>query len=170
MTRLLGAGTGKDLGLHPVGTGPFRFVSHSQDGAVVLERSQKAQVAREDFTTEGAGEIQSARRLGRQDAGVEVFRAQKARAQDDRSADGIQPKKRQQGCHTPRLGGDSVVAFEGFADLLIVDSALTTDTPVLAPEFNDGGGAHVGGFAGVEDERETIPKLGEDIDAASAGG
>ena len=51
-----------------------------------------------------------------------------------------------------------------------MDSALTADTPVIAAQFDDGGGARVGGFAGVEDERQTIAKLGEDIGAAGAGG
>ncbi|SFS12476.1 peptide/nickel transport system substrate-binding protein [Granulicella pectinivorans] len=32
-------GAGKDLGLHPIGSGPFRFVSAVQDKEVVLERS-----------------------------------------------------------------------------------------------------------------------------------
>jgi peptide/nickel transport system substrate-binding protein len=33
-------GAGKDFGLHPVGSGPFRFVSAVQDKEVVLERSR----------------------------------------------------------------------------------------------------------------------------------
>ena len=33
-------GAGRDEGLHPVGTGPFRFVSQMQDKEVVLERNQ----------------------------------------------------------------------------------------------------------------------------------
>lgn len=33
------AGSGRDFGLHPDGTGPFRFVSQQQDMDVVLERS-----------------------------------------------------------------------------------------------------------------------------------
>ncbi|HVX56333.1 MAG TPA: ABC transporter substrate-binding protein, partial [Candidatus Saccharimonadales bacterium] len=32
-------GAGKDFGLHPVGTGPFRFVSAVQDRNVILERN-----------------------------------------------------------------------------------------------------------------------------------
>lgn len=33
-------GAGKDFGLHPVGTGPFQFVSAVQDKEVILERNQ----------------------------------------------------------------------------------------------------------------------------------
>jgi peptide/nickel transport system substrate-binding protein len=33
------AGSGKDFGLHPVGTGPFRFVSAVQDKEVIVERN-----------------------------------------------------------------------------------------------------------------------------------
>ena len=33
-------GAGKDFGFHPVGSGPFRFVSAVQDKEVVLERNQ----------------------------------------------------------------------------------------------------------------------------------
>ena len=32
-------GAGKDEGLHPVGTGPFKFVSQAQDKEVVVERN-----------------------------------------------------------------------------------------------------------------------------------
>ncbi len=32
-------GAGKDFGFHPVGSGPFRFVSAVQDKEVVLERN-----------------------------------------------------------------------------------------------------------------------------------
>src|SRR6202012_3686851 len=32
-------GAGRDEGMHPVGTGPFRFVSQMQDKDVVLERN-----------------------------------------------------------------------------------------------------------------------------------
>ena len=32
-------GSGKDFGLHPVGSGPFRFVSAVQDKEVIVERS-----------------------------------------------------------------------------------------------------------------------------------
>ena len=33
------AGSGRDFGLHPVGSGPFRFVSQMQDDEVILERN-----------------------------------------------------------------------------------------------------------------------------------
>ena len=33
------AGSGRDFGLHPVGSGPFRFVSQLQDDEVILERN-----------------------------------------------------------------------------------------------------------------------------------
>jgi peptide/nickel transport system substrate-binding protein len=35
-------GSGKDLGLNPIGSGPFRFVSQIQDKEVILERSRSA--------------------------------------------------------------------------------------------------------------------------------
>jgi peptide/nickel transport system substrate-binding protein len=34
-------GAGKDFGMHPVGTGPFRFVSAVQDKEVIVERNEK---------------------------------------------------------------------------------------------------------------------------------
>ena len=36
------AGSGRDFGFHPVGTGPFRFVSQQQDTDVVLERNENS--------------------------------------------------------------------------------------------------------------------------------
>ena len=33
-------GSGRDFGLHPIGSGPFRFVSQLQDDEVILERNQ----------------------------------------------------------------------------------------------------------------------------------
>lgn len=47
-------GAGRDEGLHPVGTGPFRFVSQMQDKEVVLERNENywagsAKIARVRF-------------------------------------------------------------------------------------------------------------------------
>ncbi|HWW97919.1 MAG TPA: ABC transporter substrate-binding protein, partial [Edaphobacter sp.] len=41
-------GAGRDFGLHPVGSGPFRFVSAVQDKEVVLERNR-------DYWADGAG-------------------------------------------------------------------------------------------------------------------
>jgi peptide/nickel transport system substrate-binding protein len=36
------AGSGRDFGLHPIGSGPFRFVSQLQDDEVVLERNDQS--------------------------------------------------------------------------------------------------------------------------------
>jgi peptide/nickel transport system substrate-binding protein len=36
------AGSGRDFGLHPVGSGPFRFVSQLQDDEVILERNDRS--------------------------------------------------------------------------------------------------------------------------------
>lgn len=69
-----------------------------------------------------------------------------------------------------RLGGDGVVAFEGFADLVGGNGAFAANAPVIATEFDNGGRAGVVGLTGIEDERETIAELSEDIDAAGAGG
>src|SRR5208282_2362925 len=35
------AGSGEELAGHPIGTGPFRFVSQAQDREVVLERNEQ---------------------------------------------------------------------------------------------------------------------------------
>jgi peptide/nickel transport system substrate-binding protein len=35
-------GSGRDFGLHPVGSGPFRFVSQLQDDEVILERNENS--------------------------------------------------------------------------------------------------------------------------------
>src|ERR1700733_9527077 len=48
------AGSGRDFAFHPIGSGPFRFVSQMQDDEVILERSQNSwqplpQVARIRF-------------------------------------------------------------------------------------------------------------------------
>lgn len=40
---------------------------------------------------------------------------------------------------TPKLGGDSVVAFERFADILSGDSTFATNAPEVATEFDDCG-------------------------------
>ena len=37
---IIPAGSGRDFGFHPVGSGPFRFVSQLQDDEVVLERNE----------------------------------------------------------------------------------------------------------------------------------
>ena len=36
------AGSGRDFAFHPVGSGPFRFVSQMQDDEVILERNEKS--------------------------------------------------------------------------------------------------------------------------------
>jgi peptide/nickel transport system substrate-binding protein len=36
------AGSGRDFALHPVGSGPFHFVSQSQDDEVILQRNEKS--------------------------------------------------------------------------------------------------------------------------------
>ena len=68
------------------------------------------------------------------------------------------------------LGGDGVVAFEGIADVVGGDGTFAADAPVITAQLDDGGRQHVGSFAGVEDQRKAIAELGEDFDAAGAGG
>lgn len=74
--------------------------------------------------------------------------------------------------YTPseKSGGDGVVAFERFADLVGGNGAFAANAPVIAAEFDDGRRTGVVGFAGVKDERETIAKLGEDFDATGTCG
>lgn len=50
-------GSGRDFGLHPVGSGPFRFVNAVQDKEVVLARNDKYWAGEPDIT-------QGARRIG----------------------------------------------------------------------------------------------------------
>ena len=45
-------GAGRDFGLHPVGTGPFRFVSQVQDKEVVVERNHDYWAGCRRFTRE----------------------------------------------------------------------------------------------------------------------
>ena len=47
-------GAGKDFGLHPVGSGPFRFVSAVQDKEVVVERNHDYWADRMDATPQVA--------------------------------------------------------------------------------------------------------------------
>jgi len=67
-------------------------------------------------------------------------------------------------------GLDGVVAFEGVANVVGGDSAETADAPVIAFEFDDGGRHDTAGFARVQDQREAIAKLTENLLAAGAGG
>lgn len=69
-----------------------------------------------------------------------------------------------------RLGGDGFIATEGGLDLSGRDGAFAADAPVVAAEFDNGGGRNVVGFSSIEDERNAIAELGEDLDAAAAGG
>jgi peptide/nickel transport system substrate-binding protein len=46
-------GAGKDFGLHPVGTGPFRFVSAVQDKEVIVERNHDYWADKENPTLRG---------------------------------------------------------------------------------------------------------------------
>jgi hypothetical protein len=71
---------------------------------------------------------------------------------------------------TPKLVGDGVVAFEGIANVGGRAGAFAADTPVIAREFNDGGGSRFASGTGVEDEREAVAELREDIDSAGASG
>ena len=69
-----------------------------------------------------------------------------------------------------RLGGDGIVAGEGFLDLVRRDSALAADAPVIAAEFDDGGWLGAVGAASIEDERDAVAELVEDLLATFAGG
>ena len=50
------------------------------------------------------------------------------------------------------------------------DGALAADTPVVTTEFDDGGWHEALGFAGVENEGNTIAELAEDLVATGTGG
>ena len=69
-----------------------------------------------------------------------------------------------------RLGGDGFIATEGGLDLSGRDGAFAANAPVVAAEFDNRGGRSVVGFSSIEDERNAIAELGENFDAAAAGG
>ena len=92
-----------------------------------------------------------------------------------RKSGGEPPRSKWAGLKTGRytsrtLRGDGVVAFEGFANIVGRKGTFAPDTPVVTPEFDDGGRHFVGGIASVEDEGKTITELREDFGAAGAGG
>ena len=60
------AGAGSDFGRHPIGSGPFRFVSQAQDEAVVIERNENYFRGREEIENIAAEGRRS--RRGRREA------------------------------------------------------------------------------------------------------
>jgi peptide/nickel transport system substrate-binding protein len=54
-------GSGKDLGLHPVGSGPFRFVSAVQDKEVIVQRNHDYWADRMDAAAAGTQRIERIR-------------------------------------------------------------------------------------------------------------
>jgi len=83
---------------------------------------------------------------------------------------GVKPPLHTQIESRDRLGGDGVVAFEGFANIVGGDGAFAADAPLVATKLDDRGGHGAGGFAGIEDERDAIAELAEDFVAAFASG
>ena len=67
------------------------------------------------------------------------------------------------------LGGDGVVAFQGFVDIVGGDGAFAADAPEVAAKFDDGGGQGVFRFAAIEDEGNAIAELAENFVATFAG-
>jgi hypothetical protein len=76
------------------------------------------------------------------------------------------------------LGGDGgvvvgrgvAVGVEGGLDDLGGNGAFATDTPVVAAELDDGGWDQALSFSGVEDERDAVAELAEDLVATGACG
>lgn len=50
------------------------------------------------------------------------------------------------------------------------DGTFAADAPEIAAKFDDGGRRVIVGFAGIEDERDAVPELGEDLGTARASG
>jgi ABC-type transport system substrate-binding protein len=127
---------GAEFGKHPIGSGPFRFVSQAQDEEVVLERAENRN--REEGNAAGT--------TGRQDASAAIVRAQTSRAEDDNIAygGGLESKPSAREIGVPRVERvrfrivpDAIVrALElrkGSADIEV--SSLSADMiPVLAKQ------------------------------------
>jgi len=68
------------------------------------------------------------------------------------------------------LGGDGVVAFEGFANFFGRDGAFAADAPVIAAKFDDGGGQGIRALTGIDNEGNAVAELVKHFLAAFAGG
>jgi len=68
------------------------------------------------------------------------------------------------------LGGDGVVAFQGFVDVVDGDGAFAANAPEIAAKLDDGGGQGVHAFSGIENERDAIAELAEDFIATFTSG
>lgn len=101
---------GTDFAKHPVGSGPFRFVSQTQDEEVVLERT-----------------VGRANTSGRQEVAADMLHAQTPRAQDDKLVDGGGPRARRQTQYPPSPdegGAPKVEATEGTPANTAVDAPM----------------------------------------------
>ncbi len=68
------------------------------------------------------------------------------------------------------LGGDSVVAFEDFADIVGGDSSFAADAPKVTTKLYDSGRHGSENVTRIQNKRNAIAELAEDFFATFAGG